>query len=171
MAVNGTYHSPVTSVTRREIRGRGVAVLGLVLMLVGTIGMSKTNADMVAMEAAAGPQMSVVGTGLTRLLPSIFTTIGKANAFFNTPTRAPDPNNPRTQPTYVEAKRALERWVAVAGVGFSCLMFGLDDVREAPPPAPEGTVPEHVSVASDFARFVLLAALAWGAFSFFETGG
>jgi hypothetical protein len=171
MAVNGTYHAPATSVARREFRGRSLAVVGVVLMLIGTVGMARTNADMITMEASVSPQLAEVGSGLNRVLPSIFTTLGKANAAFNTPARAPDPFNPRTQPSYVDAKRALERWVAVAGVGFACLLFGLDDVREAPPPAPEGTVPEHVSITSDFARFVLLAAVAWGAFSFFETGG
>jgi hypothetical protein len=171
MAVNGTYHSRTTSVTRREFRGRSLAVVGLVLIVVGGIGGVRTNADMVAIEEASSPQNSQVGTGLTRLLPSIFTTLGNPYANFNTPTRAPDPYNPRTQPGYVEEKRALERWIALAGVGFACLLFGVDDVREAPPPAPEGTIPEHVSVTSDVARFVLLAAIAWGAFSFFETGG
>jgi hypothetical protein len=59
----------------------------------------------------------------------------------------------------------------VAGVGFACLLFGLDEMRGVIPPAgPEGTVPQHVAISTDVARFVLLAALAWGAFSFFETG-
>jgi hypothetical protein len=145
--------------------------VGVALMLVGSIGAAKTNADMVAMEHAGGARLAEVGSGLNRVLPSIFTSLGRSNAGFNTPTRTSDPSDLRTSLAYVDAKRALERWVAVAGVGFACLLFGLDEMRGViPPPGPEGTVPQHVAISTDVARFVLLAALAWGAFSFFETG-
>jgi hypothetical protein len=147
-------------------------LVGVALMVLGSIATAKTNADMVAMEQAGGQRLAEVGSGLNRLLPSIFTSLGKSNAGFNTPTRTTNPNDPRTSSTYIDAKRALERWVAVAGVGFACLLFGLDEMRGViPPPGPEATVPHHVAISTDVARFVLMAALAWGAFSFFETGG
>jgi hypothetical protein len=169
---NGTYRSSLRNVTRPEHRGRTLALVGLVLMLVGSIGATKTNADMVALERAGGERLAEVGSGLNRLLPSIFTSLSKANAAFNSPTRTSNPNDPRTAPAYVDLKRWLERWVAVAGVGFACLLFGLDEMRGViPPPGPEGSVPRHVPITTDVARFVLMAAAAWGALSFFETGG
>jgi hypothetical protein len=173
VTVNGTYRSPLRGVTRPEYRGRTLALVGVALMVVGLFGMVRTNADMVAMEQAAGPRLAIVGSGLNRFLPSILTSLSRSNAAFNTPGRVTDPSDPRTSPAYVDAKRALERWVALAGVGLACLLFGLDELRGALPPAAaaEGTVPEHVPISTDVARFVLLFALAWGAFSFFETGG
>ncbi len=169
MAINGTYRPSTRRAAHPDNRGRVLAAVGTALLLLGVAGSYLTNAQMVAIEDSGGQRLSEVGSVLTRLLPSILTSLSKSNAAFNSPGRASG-GSLRGSVTYVDAKRALERWVATAGLGLALLLFGLEDLNGPAPASATDGGPARASIGADMARLVLMAAIVWGAFSIFETG-
>jgi hypothetical protein len=160
--VNGTYHAAgatrrLTTQTRLLIgAGAFVAVLaGLNIYLI--------NVDMTRLEQSGPERLALAGGGIDRFVPTILANLPRANASPTT-VNAPASGDPRRSAAYIADKRALERWMAIAGFGLSALFVGLEQT------ALDGRAISRSPIGTDLARLLVLIALAYGALSFFENG-
>jgi hypothetical protein len=131
----------------------GVAVTNVVLI----------NADMTRLEQSGPERLALAGDVLQRFVPSILSNLQRAQQPAST-VSVILADDPRHSPAYVEDKRALERWMAVAGLCLAALFIGL-----------EGTIPLSTAnprspTGSDLSRMLILISLAYGTLSIFESG-
>jgi hypothetical protein len=160
--VNGTYHTAGTG-RRDSTQTRLLIGVGAFLALLGALGVYLTNNDMTQIEQSGPPRLALAGGGIDRFVPSLLTNFQRANAPPST-VNAPSSADPRRSPAFIADKRALERWMAVAGFGLSALFIGLEQT------VPEGRAASRSPIGTDLARLLILLALAYGGLSFFESG-
>jgi hypothetical protein len=159
--VNGTYHT--AGARRDSTQTRLLIGVGAFLALLGALGVYLTNNDMTQIEQSGPPRLALAGGGIDRFVPSLLTNFQRANAPVTT-VNAPSSADPRRSPAYIADKRALERWLAVAGFGLSALFIGLEQA------APESRTSSRSPIGTDLARLLVLLALAYAGLSFFESG-
>jgi hypothetical protein len=160
--VNGTYHG-LAAKQRNARRNRLLIGVGALVALLGAFNIALINADMTRIEQAGPAQLSLAGGGIARFVPSILSAMARPNA--------PQSSgggfaqfDPRHSPEYVNDKRALERWTAMAGFGLSALFIGLENTIPINPTAPRS------QTGTDLARILMLLSLTWLALSIFESG-
>src|SRR5207237_2881173 len=112
----------------------------------------------------SGPErLALAGGGIERFVPSILGNFSRAQAPLNTGTGFVA-GDPRHSVAYVEDKRALERWTAVAGFALASLFIGL-----------ESTIPHSANATrsptgTDLSRLLILLSITYAALSIFESG-
>lgn len=162
--VNGTYHAPGASAARRDSpQTRLLIGVGAFVALLGALNVLLINVDMTGLEQSGPPRLALAGGGIDRFVPSLLTQLPRANAPASV-VNAPSPADPRRSPAYIADKRALERWMAVAGFGLSALFVGLEQT------VPESRQAHRSPIGTDLARLLVLLSLAYVALSFFESG-
>ena len=129
--------------------------------VVGVFNALLTNNAMARLENEGSPQYANPGAALNRALPGIFSgTIrdpvqrSQAAQF-----------DPRQRPAYGAEKRALERWLAVALVGISGMLFCWKAYQQY---AATRLVPRRPSVMEDMAALFLLLGASYAVLSLFE---
>jgi hypothetical protein len=140
----------------RAWTGRRVTLaIAAVLLMVGALGVVRTNAEMQATQA--GSSMAA------RLVPGLLANPGKYVKAVNTSTST---SASLDQVQFLQQKQAMDRWEAALVLGAALLLA----TRRAPTlsPTPEGEAARESSVANDFLPFLFLAALLFAALSFFE---
>jgi hypothetical protein len=164
MRANGRYRAletPRASVSRQT---RLLIGVGLAVMLLAGINIVFVNAEMDRIEAGTTPRFAEVGNELGRVIPTIITYVVRGSVPIDPPTAdgAVDPK--RTRP-YLDAKRGLERWIALFGLGLGALIVGVDQATSPPSPRREGP---PSSLGSDVSRVLVMLSLAYAGLSFFE---
>jgi hypothetical protein len=129
------------------------------LIAIGAIAVIHT--EMTAIERSGPERLALAGGGVDHFVPSILLNLPRAN---QPPTVVSTilEGDPRRSPAFVNDKRALERWLVLAGLGMATLFIGLErtiPTSTAHPKSPTGT---------DVSRLLILLALAYGGLSFFE---
>jgi hypothetical protein len=160
--VNGTYHR-TTTLRDRTRRTRWVIAVSGVLALVAIVNVVLINADMTRLEQAGPERLAIAGDAVQRFIPSILSNLQRAQMPANTVALILA-DDPRHSPAYVDDKRGLERWLAVAGLCLAALFIGLEGtmpLSTANPRSPTGT---------DLSRLLILISLAYGTLSIFESG-
>jgi hypothetical protein len=160
--VNGTYH-PTSTVRRDSLQTRLLIGVGAFLALLGMLNIVLTNSDMTRIEQSGPPRLALAGGSIDRFVPSLLTNLPRANAPAST-VNAPNPADPRRSPAFIADKRALERWMALTGIGLSALFIGLEQT------VPESRAANRSPIGTDLARLLVLLSLAYLALSFFENG-
>lgn len=160
--VNGTYHAP-TATRRLSTQTRVLIGVGAALALVAALNIYLVNVDMTRLEQSGPERLALAGSGIDRFVPTILANLPRANAPPTT-VNAPASSDPRRSEAYINDKRALERWMAIAALGLSALFVGLEQT------APESRAIARSPIGTDLARLLVLLALAYGALSFFENG-
>jgi hypothetical protein len=159
---NGAYHP--RSETRRATRQTRLLIgVGSFIALLAALNIYLTNVDMTRLEQSGPERLALAGGGLDRYVPSILLNLPRANAP-PTVVNAPASSDPRRSAAYIADKRALERWMAIAGLGLSALFVGLEQL------APESRGSARSPIGTDLARLLVLISLTYGALSFFENG-
>jgi hypothetical protein len=159
---NGTYHT--TSTSRRDsLQTRLLIGVGAFLAILGMLNVFLTNAGMTRIEQSGPPRLALAGGGIDRFVPSVLMALPRANAPPSV-VNAPSPTDPRRSPDYIGDKRALERWMALLGLGLSALFVGLEQT------VPERRAVNRSPIGTDLARLLVLLSLAYFALSFFENG-
>ncbi len=159
--VNGSYRALEGRRLTRQTRW--LIAAGAFLALLALVNIILINLDMNDVERAGPPQLALAGGGLGRFIPSLLTNLSRANAPATT-VNAPSPSDPRRSPRYIGDKRALERWLTLAGFALSALFIGLEQT------APDSRANARSPIGTDLARLLVLLSLTWGALSFFENG-
>lgn len=155
---NGTYHG--ADVLRGRTRRTRILVgLGLLISLVASTNVILVNNEMTRLEQEG----SLAGSGPAHFVPSILANLQRAQQPANTVT-AILADDPRHTVTYVNDKRALERWMAVLGISLGTLFIGLENT------IPTSTARPRSPTGTDLSRLLLLVSLAYGALSIFESG-
>ena len=119
------------------------------------------NGDMTRLEQSGPERLAIAGSGLERFVPSLLTNLQRANQPPSTVT-AVLAGDPRRSPQYIDLKRALERWVAVIGLGLAALFIGLEST------IPEGSAAARSPIGTDLGRLLILLSLGLAGLSFFE---
>jgi hypothetical protein len=159
---NGTYHT--ASAPRRDSpQTRLLIGCGAFAALLGLLGILLTNSDMSRIEQSGPPRLALAGGGIDRFVPSLLLNLPRANAPAST-VNAPSSADPRRTPEFIGDKRALERWMALAGFGLSALFIGLEQT------VPDSRAISRSPIGTDLARLLVLLSLAYLALSFFENG-
>jgi len=159
---NGTYHA--TSTSRRDsLQTRVLIGVGAFLAILGMLNVFLTNSDMTRLEQSGPPRLALAGGSIDRFVPSLLANLPRANAP-PTVVNAPSSTDPRRSPAYIGDKRALERWMALTGLGLSALFIGLEQT------VPEARAVTRSPIGTDLARLLVLLSLAYAALSFFENG-
>jgi hypothetical protein len=139
-----------------------VLAAGALLTLLGFANAVLVNGEMTRLENEGPRRFALAGGGLDRFVPSLLANFSRANQPASTVSAAV-PGDPRRTPQYVEHKRALERWIAVIGLGLAALFVGLEGT------IPQGSAAARSPIGSDLARLLVLLSLALAALSFFES--
>jgi len=162
--VNGTYHAAGAGTARRDsTQTRLLIGVGAFVALLGVLNVVLTNADMTRIEQSGPPRLALAGGSIDRFVPSLLSQLPRANAPAST-VNAPSSADPRRSVAYISDKRALERWMALAGFGLSALFIGLEQT------VPESRQTQRSPIGTDLARLLILLSLAYTALSFFENG-
>ena len=119
------------------------------------------NGDMTRLEQSGPERLAIAGSGLERFVPSLLSNLQRANQPPSTVT-AVLAGDPRRSPQYIDLKRALERWVAVIGLGLAALFIGLEST------IPEGSAAARSPIGTDLGRLLILLSLGLAGLSFFE---
>ena len=130
--------------------------LAAVLLIVGAVGVVRTNADLQASEVSSSLA--------ARLVPGLLANPGKYVKAVNSSTSA---SASLDQVSYLQQKQAMDRWEAVLVLGAALLLTTRRTPSSAAPTA-EGEAARESSVANDLLPFLFLVALVFGALSFFE---
>jgi hypothetical protein len=157
---NGTYHAAELH-RERQRRTRLLIVIGGLVALISVVNVALTNADMTRIEQSGPERLALAGGGFEHFVPGILLNLPRANQSPSTVT-AVLADDPRRTPAYVNDKRALERWMMLAGLGLSALFIGLETT------IPASTAHPRSPTGTDMSRLVILVALAYGGLSFFE---
>jgi hypothetical protein len=159
---NGTYHA--TAAQKERIwRTRLLIAIGGVLAAVAIVNVAQINADMTRIEQTGPERLALAGGGIDHFVPGILMNLPRAQ----TPANSVSvilADDPRHSVPFVEDKRALERWMALAGLSLAGLFIGLESTipgSSAHPRSPTGT---------DLSRLLVLLSLAYGSLSIFESG-
>ncbi len=131
------------------------------MALIGIVNVAIINGDMTALERSGPERLALAGGGVDHFVPSILLNLPRANQPPTVVTNVLE-GDPRRSPEFIADKRALERWLTVAGLGLAALFIGLErtiPTSTAQPKSPTGT---------DVSRLLILLALAYGGLSFFE---
>ena len=133
---------------------------GVLIMLVGLIGahFAYDVIDQLERESTFGSPTPMI----TRILPGIIGNPAHYLAVLNGRAGTPSGEDATRAVQVLSNKIALDRWMALAAAGLSLTLFAVGGAARLAPGS------ESTSVASDAAPFVLLLALAWAGFSFFE---
>ncbi|HEY3064062.1 MAG TPA: hypothetical protein VGL99_34255 [Chloroflexota bacterium] len=161
--VNGTYHAAGVGTARPSSQTRLLIGVGAFVALLGALNVVLTNADMTRIEQSGPPRLALAGGSIDRFVPSLLAQLPRANAPAST-VNAPSSADPRRSAAYIADKRALERWMALAGFGLSALFIGLEQT------VPESRQANRSPIGTDLARLLVLLATAYAALSFFENG-
>jgi hypothetical protein len=160
--VNGTYHAAEAHKERTR-RIRLLILVGGIVAALGAINVVLVNADMSRIEREGPERLALAGGGIDHFVPSILSNLQRAQQPPNT-VSVILASDPRHSVPFVEDKRALERWLALTGLGVSALFIGLEytiPARSAHARSPTGT---------DLSRLLILLSLAYGSLSIFESG-
>ena len=160
MTLNGTYHASELNRERRR-RTRLLVGIGAVMALVGIVGVAICNADMTSLEQAGPQRLALAGGGIDHFVPGILLNLPSANRPATTVTTVLE-GDPRRSPAFINDKRALERWLMLAGLGLATLFIGLESR------IPSSTAQVRSPTGTDLSRMLILLALAYGGLSFFE---
>jgi hypothetical protein len=160
MASNGTYHAAAIQ-RERQRRTRLLIGIGLLLGVVGMVQVARINADMTRIEQSGPERLALAGGGIDHFVPSILMNLPRANQPSSVVSVALE-GDPRRTPEFVGDKRALERWLALAGVGLAVLFIGLEST------IPSSTAQVKSPTGTDLSRLLILLAVAYGGLSFFE---
>jgi hypothetical protein len=160
--VNGTYHAAVAQKERAR-RTRLLIGIGGALAALGMINVALTNADMTRIEQSGPERLALAGGGVDHFVPSIFMNLPQANRSASTVTTILA-NDPRHSLPFIEAKRALERWLALTGLSLATLFIGLESR------IPDSTAHPRSPTGTDMSRLIILLAFAYGGLSLFESG-
>jgi hypothetical protein len=159
---NGTYRA-VPAPRRPVAQTRLLIGAGAVVAVLGLLNVILINMEMTRLEQAGPPRLAITGSGVERFVPSLLANLQRAQQSPSTVT-AVLAGDPRRSPEYIDHKRALERWVAVIGLGLAALFLGLEST------IPEGSAAARSPIGSDLARLLILLSLAMAGLSFFEGG-
>jgi hypothetical protein len=159
---NGTYHAAQAQKERTR-RTRLLIVIGGLLAALGAINVVLVNADMTAMERQGPERLALAGGGIDHFVPSILLNLQRAQQPANT-VSVILADDPRHSLPFVEYKRALERWLALTGLGLAALFVGLENT------IPNSTAQVRAPTGTDLSRLLILLALAYGLLSIFESG-
>jgi hypothetical protein len=135
--------------------------IGTLVAAVGLLNVLLINGDMTRLEQSGPERLAIAGSGLERFVPSLLSNLQRANQPPSTVT-AVLAGDPRRSPQYIDLKRALERWVAVIGLGLAALFIGLEST------IPEGSAAARSPIGTDLGRLLILLSLALAGLSFFE---
>jgi hypothetical protein len=135
--------------------------IGILVAAVGLLNVLLINGDMTRLEQSGPERLAIAGSGLDRFVPSLLSNLQRANQPPSTVT-AVLAGDPRRSPQYIDLKRALERWVAVIGLGLAALFIGLEST------IPEGSAAARSPIGTDLGRLLILLSLALAGLSFFE---
>jgi hypothetical protein len=160
MASNGTYHAAAIQ-RERQRRTRLLIGIGLLLGVVGMVQVARINADMTRIEQSGPERLALAGGGIDHFVPSILMNLPRANQPSSVVSVALE-GDPRRTPEFVGDKRALERWLALGGVGLAVLFIGLEST------IPSSTAQVKSPTGTDLSRLLILLAVAYGGLSFFE---
>jgi hypothetical protein len=159
--VNGTYRAQPAP--RRPVAQTRLLIgIGALVALIGLLNVVLINAEMARLEQSGPTRLALAGGGVERFVPSLLANLQRANQPPSTVT-AVLAGDPRRSPQYIDHKRALERWVAVIGLGLAALFIGLEST------IPEGSAAARSPIGSDLARLLMLLSLALAGLSFFES--
>jgi hypothetical protein len=160
--VNGTYHAP-TAQRQAQRRTRLLIGIGGLVALVSLVQIVLLNRDMTGIEQSGPERLALAGGGIDRFVPSLLANFSRAQAPLNTGAGFLA-NDPRHSVPYVEDKRALERWTALAGFGLSALFIGLEST------IPHSGTTSRSPTGTDLSRLLILLSLTYAALSIFESG-
>jgi hypothetical protein len=133
----------------------------LVVALAGVFNAVLTNNSMARIENEGSPQYANPGAALNRALPGIF-----SGAIRDPGQRSQAAQfDPRQRPEYGAEKRALERWLAVAMIGFAGALFCWRAYQQYTAPHMR---PRKPSVLEDMASLLLLLGVSYAVLSLFE---
>ncbi len=160
--VNGTYHAAEAHKERTR-RIRLLILVGGIVAALGAVNVVLVNADMSRIEREGPERLALAGGGIDHFVPSILSNLQRAQQPPNI-VSVILASDPRHSLPFVEDKRALERWLALTGLGLSALFIGLENTipaKSAHARSPTGT---------DLSRLLILLSLAYGSLSIFESG-
>ncbi len=139
---------------RRRVSGRHVwLAAGALLILIGAVGVVRTNLAIVEIQANATARIDPLSPA-ARFLPGVLVNPAKYLSAVNGGAGTPSIE----AVGIMQQKQAMDRWEALALVGLGLLL--IIGVQQA--------ANEEGAVASDVAPFVLVAAFLFAALSFFE---
>ena len=163
MHTNGTYHAEAAhrSALRRT---RALIAGGALLAVVGLINVLVVNADMTALEQSGPERLALAGGGLDRFVPSLLANLPRPQTLGNAGGGGGGAvaGDPRRSPQYIADKRALERWVALVGIGLEILFVGLESR------IPDTTAHPRSPTGTDLSRLLILVSLLYAGLSIFE---
>src|SRR3954468_17333710 len=119
MTLNGTYHASELN-RQRQRRTRLLVGIGALVALVGIVGVAVSNADMTRLEQSGPERLALAGGGIDHFVPNILLNLPSANRPATTVTTVLE-GDPRRSPAFINDKRALERWLMLAGLGLATL--------------------------------------------------
>ena len=157
---NGTYHAAAIR-RERERRTRLLIGTGLLVGVLGIVQVALVNADMTRIEQSGPERLALAGGGVDHFVPSILLNLPRANQGPSVVSTVLE-GDPRRSPQFIGDKRALERWLAVAGIGLAVLFIGLEST------IPTSTAHVKSPTGTDLSRLLILLAVAYGSLSFFE---
>jgi hypothetical protein len=144
---------------RRASTRQLLLAAGAVLVLLGVVGMVRTSMAMDDLQRTASSRGVEPLTVTTRFLPGVLVNPAKYLSAVNGSSGVSGVD-PLYAVSLMEDKQAMDRWEALAGSGLALVLF-MNAMRSADDD-------EEGAVASDFAPFVLVAAVLFAALSFFE---
>lgn len=156
----GAPTSQQTSVTRRL-----VAVAGALLIVIGLLFVARDFATLTDIEHRDGEQNPGIAQNV---IPGIFLHTAAYLGAVNGSGPAPPIRDPFLAPRWLETKRDLERWLALAFVGLAMVLFALARPSTFRP-GHEGASAAS-SIGADLGPVTALVAFAYFAFSFFDAG-
>jgi hypothetical protein len=152
---------PSPSTGQQRWTGRRITIaLGTLLLVVGALGVVRTDLPMQSIQDATGPGVSMAG----RFLPGLIANPGKYSSAVNGSSSS---QASLEAVALLQQKQAMDRWEAVLLVGAG-LLLATRGSRSSGTPTPEGQAARQSSVANDLVPFIFVAALLFGALSFFE---
>jgi hypothetical protein len=159
---NGTYHAAQAQ-KERQRRTRLLIWIGGLMAALGIVQVALIDADMTRIEQSGPERLALAGGGVAHFVPSILANLPRANAPPST-VSVILADDPRHSPPFVENKRALERWVAIAGLGLALLFMGLEST------IPTSTAHQRSPTGTDLSRLLIILSLTYAGLSFFESG-
>jgi hypothetical protein len=159
---NGTYHA-AASQRERNRRTRLLIALGGILGLLGMVNVALIHTEMTRIEQSGPERLALAGGGLDHFVPSILLNLPRAN---QPPSVISSvlAGDPRRSAEFIDNKRALERWMALAGLSLATLFIGLEST------IPTSTARPRSPTGTDLSRLLILLSLAYGGLSLFENG-
>src|SRR5215208_2374408 len=118
---NGTYHAAATQ-RERNRRTRLLIALGGLLGILGIVNIALIHTEMTRIEQSGPERLALAGGGLDHFVPSILLNLPRAS---QPPTIVTTvlAGDPRRSAAFIDNKRGLERWMAVAGLSLATLFI------------------------------------------------